>query len=77
MPVTGLAGHGLPTYRKRDWLKSSPGEEDTGEGGPKHQLILSAKTRSGCKPGHDAVRAQADLPDFFEDLAGNHGWRDA
>jgi hypothetical protein len=27
--------------------------------------------------GHDAVRAQLDLPDFFENLAGNHGWRDA
>jgi hypothetical protein len=23
--------------------------------------------------GHDAVRAQLDLPDFFENLAGNHG----
>ena len=22
--------------------------------------------------GHDAVRAQLDLPDFFENLAGNH-----
>jgi hypothetical protein len=22
---------------------------------------------------HDAVRAQLDLPDFFENLAGNHG----
>ena len=26
--------------------------------------------------GHDAVRAQLDLPDFFKNLAGNHGeWR--
>jgi hypothetical protein len=24
------------------------------------------------KPGHDAVRAQLNLPDFFENLAGNH-----
>jgi hypothetical protein len=23
--------------------------------------------------GHDTVRAQLDLPDFFENLAGNHG----
>jgi hypothetical protein len=23
--------------------------------------------------GHDAVRAQLDLADFFENLAGNHG----
>jgi hypothetical protein len=22
--------------------------------------------------GHDTVRAQLDLPDFFENLAGNH-----
>jgi hypothetical protein len=24
------------------------------------------------KPGHDAVRVQLDLPDFFKDFAGNH-----
>src|ERR1035437_6126154 len=61
------------TYRKRDGLKSSPRGEDTGEGGPKHQLILSAKARSRRELGREAVRAQLDLPVFFENLAGNHG----
>ena len=47
-------------------MKSSPGGEDTGEGGRKHQL-------NSCRLAHDVVRANFDLPEFFENLAGNHG----
>jgi hypothetical protein len=35
-------------------------------------LILSAKARSRRELGREAVRAQLDLPDLFENLAGNH-----
>ena len=33
----------------------------------------AAGTAARRQRGHDAVRAQLDLPDFFENLAGNHG----
>ena len=35
---------------------------------------LAGRARDACAPqdGHDAVRAQLDRPDFFENLAGNH-----
>ena len=35
-------------------------------------VLRLTEPRSGRKPGHDAVGAQLDLPDFFENLAGNH-----
>jgi hypothetical protein len=36
-------------------------------------VLRLTEPRSGRKLGYDAVRAQFDLPDFFENLAGNHG----
>jgi hypothetical protein len=36
-------------------------------------MLRLTEPRSGRERGHDAVRAQLDLPDFFENLAGNHG----
>jgi hypothetical protein len=35
-------------------------------------MLRLTEPRSGRKLGHDAVGAQLDLPDFFENLAGNH-----
>lgn len=35
-------------------------------------VLWLTEPRSGRKLDHDAVRAQLDLPDFFENLAGNH-----
>jgi hypothetical protein len=65
---------GRITEASSAWLlKSSPGGEDTGEGGPKHQLILFAMTRSCRKPGHNAIRANLGLSDFLVNLAKNHG----
>lgn len=36
-------------------------------------MLRLTEPRSGHKPGHDAIRANLDLPDFFANLAGNHG----
>jgi hypothetical protein len=38
-----------------------------------HGGRAAAGTAALRKLGHDADRAQLDLPDFFENLAGNHG----
>ena len=32
----------------------------------------AAHTTAARRPGHDAVRAKLDLPDFFKNLAGDH-----
>jgi hypothetical protein len=34
---------------------------------------LSFLMKLNCAPLINAIRAQLDLPDFFENLAGNHG----
>jgi hypothetical protein len=43
-----------------------------GEAGCRRCAANSESPNSGRKPGYDAVRANFDRPDFFENLAGNH-----
>jgi hypothetical protein len=40
---------------------------------PKSPIFRPRRIPSRRQFGHDAVRAQFDLPDFFENLAGDHG----